>query len=342
MSTELQKIDMESVAVREYFRSGNVAQLRDSEKDFVLQKLCDRYGLDPILRPFDLISFQGGQKFYMTASATNQLANIKSLSREVGEISIDEAKMLAKCTVSVLDPQGRKENSTGYVSVARFLAPTKDNPVPKRVMMEGEDLANALLKLETKTKRRATMSFFGVMDSVGDYEDRSVAHVAAPDVSRPQLMRDAATATKVVEASVVVEEAKPTPAPKKERAVKAKEPQAENNAKAVEASIPTLPPEAATIPVEAPAEVIMEVPAQQAAPTSPELPKIVYARTVHSKFLIAAADLILGAKWSENAQLKDSVKRAIPELDGKVNVLAEGSSEVLPEFVEAFKAILKV
>jgi hypothetical protein len=333
-------VSMETAAVKEYFRSGNVAAMTDDERDYVRVKLCQKYDLDPILRPFDLISFNGGMKFYMTASATNQLANAKSLTREVLLLEVNAEQMLARCTVKVSDTNGRAETANAFIAVSKFLAPTKENPVPRKVLMDGEDLANALLKLETKAKRRATMSFFGVMDAGYDNEDRQqTAPLAAPDVSRPRVLSDAATAAHIVQQTEaippvtndMVANPQPTPQPEKKRgrpaAAKAEvKTEPTEPAEKIEAQLTTL--EAEVVPVEA-----------TVAAEAPQL--VIYARSQHAPALVAAAsELFGGDAWTKDAAKKEAVKTAIPILDKNVPVFAEGSQEILPEFKAALRTHL--
>lgn len=334
MSTEL--VSMTSASVKEYFRSGNVAQLKEAEKDFVLAKLCEKYNLDPILRPFDLIDFRGVQKFYMTASATNQLANAKSLSRTVESLEIDPVSMLAKCIVKVSEPStGRVEMSHGFISLSKFQAPTKEELAskkfePKRVMLEGDDLANALLKLETKTKRRATLSFFGVMDAGSDYEDRPIPQVYDPTVPRATVMQDAANAVLALgqqqehqeEVEVVAQEPKPAPAKKEKAPKKEKVVQATNDAPEIEAGL------------------AKNVTLEQAS--SPAKKMVIYSRGAHAVQLVASAELIWGKGWNSDVAKKEALKAAIPQLDGKVEVMEEGSEVACPEFVSTLKKILGV
>jgi hypothetical protein len=336
-----------TAGIKEYFRSGNIAQLNPDEQDFIKAKLCERYNLDPILRPFELISFAGGQqKFYMTASATNQLANALSLTREIVNLEIDEQRMIAKCTVKVSSPTNRSETCNAFIAISKFAPPKERGGIPTRVLMEGEELANTLMKLETKAKRKATMSFFGIMDAGTDYEDRPAAPLAAPDVSRPMVVADANLVSRMVEAEVATEAKQsinelamspvPTEKPASKRGPKPKVAPVEvpNDAKEVEASIPTIP-EVVEAPVVAP--VVESKP-------EPVAPKVVmYQRTLkeHAAGLVnTASKLFGGATWTQDEIKKSAVKNAIPELDGKVAMFEEGGTEVLPVFEKAMRDFL--
>jgi hypothetical protein len=354
MSTELTTRNAESMlaetakytaGIKEYFRSGNIAQLNADEQDFIKAKLCERYNLDPVLRPFELISFAGGQqKFYMTASATNQLANVLGLTREVVQLELDEQRMIAKCTVRVSNPNNRSETCNAFIAISKFAPPKERGGIPTKVLLEGEDLANTLMKLETKAKRKATMSFFGIMDAGTDYEDRPAAPLAAPDVSRPSVIADAHKAAEIVEAKPVLptedlnaQAASPTPTEKpaakrgpKPKAVVVETP---NDALEVEASIPTIP-EVVVAPV-----VAAPAPAPVVAPKT-----VIYQRTLkeHAAGLVNTASKLFGGNsWTQDEIKKSAVKNAIPELDGKYPIFAEGGTEVvLPVFEKAMRDFL--
>lgn len=358
-------VSMENASVREYFRSGNVAQMSEVEKDYVLARLCEKYGLDPILRPFDLISFQGGQKFYMTASATNQLANAKGLSRQVLNLTIDDTRMIARCTVEVKDPNGRSEVANGFIAVSKFQQPPKGDTsgIPKKVPLDGDDLANALLKLETKTKRRATLSFFGVMDAAGDYEDRPVVQPIIPQLSAPQLPRAQVVAEAETVAGAVLTNAEinstsanppPPPIPRRGRPPKGQEPTAAQveakkqvderlagsaaHTAEVEAQIPTI-----EVPPPPPPPPVRQAPPPPPPPVRavPAVSYVKYSRTQNARQLVDTASKIFNdPNWASDEVKKSAVKAAIPELDGRVNLFVEGKTEILPTFENAMKEFL--
>jgi hypothetical protein len=314
-------IKMDSVSVREYFRTGNVSQLNDTEKDFVLSKLCERYDLDPILRPFDLISFRGVAKFYMTASATNQLADKKKLSRKVVSIELDAEKMIARCSVQVSDPSGRCEDSNAFISIGKYLPPSKDNPVMKKVLLDGEDLANALLKLETKAKRRATLSFFGILDAGADFEDK-------PTV-QPDPFIDVKDSED--EPKKLVEAKKPRKTAEKTEEIKKPEKTEQ---------IPLVQTKTKEDEIDAHIEKLANLENEFSAPqtVAQEEKKVVYSRTNHAEFLIKAVNKIMNdSAWTKNEEIKNKVKAAIPALDGTVPCFFEGSKELCTEFINALK-----
>lgn len=315
----------QSVAVKEYFRSGNVSAMSPDEKDYVLAKLCERYGLDFVLRPFELISFRGVEKFYMTASATNQLAAQKSLSREVLDTTFDLEKGIASCAVRVSDPTGRAETGSAFINISRFVQDASMPSGVRKDVMSGEDLANALAKLETKAKRRVTMAFFGVpdgaMDDEASFAPAGVAPVTTAKIAADVKALSTSPTTPVVEAA--------PPAEKKTRGKKKAETQAETD------ELGTIEGEivAATTSVEVPTSKPAEV------ATEPEVVEVTYNRTLHAAYLVEAANTVYGSNaWMQDEAKKGAVKNAIPALHGAVAVTSNGV--LAPQFVATLKQLV--
>jgi hypothetical protein len=379
MSNDIAVLNTQSPAVAEYFRSGNVAGLAPQEKDVVLAKLCERYGLDVILRPFELISFKGCEKFYMTASATNQLAAQKQLSRTITKTEIDPELGIARCYVEARDPSGRIETGSAALSIMRFQADKTSPTGVKKVIMDGEEMANTINKLETKAKRRVTLAFFGVPDGVGE----DAAQLA--DIPRAQVMADAEVAQEITKISppqpqaiaspvtvdatfevptatpVVVTPAtaptigiaEPTPeAPKARRGRQAKAVVTE----VVEAVTPTASKEAVEAAVANVAGLVKaEVAAQAvAAPVVPPTPPSAYAatnptgvkyeRAIHSDLFMRAVTLAIGNEsWKRDESMRVKAKSLIPLMD-KNYIIANTPQDIdpTPEFVAVVKKLLQV
>jgi hypothetical protein len=340
-SAEIQMLSQTN-AVRDYFRTGNVSGLTTDEKDTVLAKLCERYDLDVILRPFELISFQGKEKFYMTASATNQLAAQKRLTREVTALELDEPRGIAKCVVRVSEPNGRIETGSAYLSISRFVQDKSQPTGVRKVVAEGEDLANALAKLETKAKRRVTLAFFGVPD--GDLGDDTGSFAS---VARPEVLADAGKAAAIAEASApaAARDAEVLPAtetkkpgrPKKATAAELTPEESAKVAEAVAAAQAQAPTPQMAKALEQ--EIATVATAQVTAQVAPSL--VTYARAAHAQVLVAAADAVFGgAEWRTDAAKKELVKGAIAKLDGQVGCCVEGSQVPAPSFVLALKGAM--
>lgn len=124
---------------------GDLSELNEAEKTSYMRKLCEAVGLNPLTMPFLPLKLNGKEVFYATRNATDQLTNIHSLSRDIIKTETIEGVYIATAKVSGKD--GRFEISTGAVAIKN---------------LAGDALANALMKAETKAKRRGTLSYCGL------------------------------------------------------------------------------------------------------------------------------------------------------------------------------------
>jgi hypothetical protein len=145
-STALQKTDdtnkniYESLALR-----GDMSALNPQDKAVYLQKLCESLGLNPLTQPFTPLKLNGKEILYASRGCTDQLASIHRLTREIIKTERLDDVFIVTCKATA--PDGRFDISTGVVTIGN---------------LKGDALANALMKAETKAKRRATLSFCGL------------------------------------------------------------------------------------------------------------------------------------------------------------------------------------
>jgi hypothetical protein len=124
---------------------GDISGLKPAEKVRYFQELCQSLGLNPATQPLIPLTLNGKQIFYFAKGATDQLARIHGLRREV--VSRERLDDVYIVTVRATLPDGRTEDSIGAVSIAG---------------LKGDALCNALMKAETKGKRRVTISILGL------------------------------------------------------------------------------------------------------------------------------------------------------------------------------------
>ena len=124
---------------------GDISQLKSTEKVQYYNSICQRVGIDPMLQPFQLLKLQGKEVMYATKSATEQLRMIHGIS-----VTAVTTQHIGDCfivQVTVQNAKGRVDFGTGAVHING---------------LKGDQLANALMKAETKAKRRATLSICGL------------------------------------------------------------------------------------------------------------------------------------------------------------------------------------
>ena len=124
----------------------DLSGLSPVEKVQHIKNICDSLGLNPTTHPIALMKFQGKEIPYVKKDGTEQLRKINRVS-----ITGIESKMLTDGVYVVIanacTPDGRQDSSTGVISLAG---------------LKGEGLANAMMKAETKAKRRVTLSICGL------------------------------------------------------------------------------------------------------------------------------------------------------------------------------------
>jgi hypothetical protein len=156
---------IESVVVR-----GDLSVLNQEERSAYYFKVCETVGLNPATKPFEFIQLNGKLVLYALKSCTEQLRTIHKVS--VTELTETEREGVFIVTAKVQNGEGRTDAAKGAVAIKG---------------LQGEALANALMKAETKAKRRATLSIcgLGLLDEI-EIEDVPQATKAAPKTTLPK------------------------------------------------------------------------------------------------------------------------------------------------------------
>lgn len=124
---------------------GDLAGLKPEERLSYYKAVCESVGLNPLTKPFEYITLNGKLTLYVKRDATDQLRKIHKVS--VTDLRCEERSGLLVVTAQVADGEGRTDIATGALSIDG---------------LKGLDLANAFMKCETKSKRRATLSICGL------------------------------------------------------------------------------------------------------------------------------------------------------------------------------------
>lgn len=124
---------------------GDLKELRPAERVAYYRQVCESVGLNPLTKPFDYISLQGRLTLYARKDATDQLRRIHGVS--ITELTRERIDDVYVVTARARTGDGRMDESTGAVSIGN---------------LKGDALANAIMKAETKAKRRVTLSICGL------------------------------------------------------------------------------------------------------------------------------------------------------------------------------------
>lgn len=124
---------------------GDLDGLKPIERAEYYARVCESVGLNPLTQPFAYIKLNGKLVLYAKREASEQLRMLHKVAVTIA--SRERTADLMIVTARATTPDGRTDESIGAVNIAG---------------KKGEDLANAIMKAETKAKRRVTLSITGL------------------------------------------------------------------------------------------------------------------------------------------------------------------------------------
>lgn len=125
--------------------AGDLSKLTPEERMSYYMAVCESVGLNPLTRPLEYVTLNNKLTLYARKDATDQLRKLNGVS--VTDLDAKQMGDLQMVIAKGRDAQGRTDASTGVVNIAG---------------LRGDALANALMKAETKAKRRLTLSLCGL------------------------------------------------------------------------------------------------------------------------------------------------------------------------------------
>lgn len=135
----------EPAAIDAVIAAGDLSKLTPEQRVSYYRNVCESVGLNPMTRPFEYITLQGKLTLYARKDATDQLRKLHGVSIQV--VSRETINGVYVVTARGTDKSGRYDESIGAVTLAG---------------KGGDDACNALMKAETKAKRRVTLSLCGL------------------------------------------------------------------------------------------------------------------------------------------------------------------------------------
>lgn len=124
---------------------GDLARLTPSERLSYYSSVCNSLGLNPLTRPFEYITLNGKLTLYARKDCTEQLRRLHDISITIVGRELVEGVYVV--TARAENGNRRMDESIGAVPIAN---------------LQGEVKANAMMKAETKAKRRVTLSICGL------------------------------------------------------------------------------------------------------------------------------------------------------------------------------------
>ena len=186
MSNDLIIQDNQEV-IEKLVLDGDLSRMSQPQKVKYYNAFCKALGLNPLTQPFAIIKFQGKERLYAQKDCTEQLRKLHGVS--ITEITTASLNDVFIVTAKAIDKSGKTDCSTGAVNIKG---------------LAGDNLANALMKAETKAKRRVTLSIcgLGILDesetdtikghtlyTSDEMQQAEVKVEDAPDESEKELLR---------------------------------------------------------------------------------------------------------------------------------------------------------
>lgn len=148
---------MEKVMVQ-----GDLAKLTGAERLNFYGSLCKSLSLNPLTSPFEYLNLNNKLRLYAKKECTEQLRQLRNVSVQITAREVVEGCYVVTARATL--PNGRQDESTGAVALGA---------------LQGEARANAMMKAETKAKRRVTLSICGlaILDQSELESVRTAQHV---------------------------------------------------------------------------------------------------------------------------------------------------------------------
>ncbi len=167
--TAIQKVDLDAQILSNIIIRGDISSLTPAQKIDYYNAFCRYVGLNAITQPFAILKMKDNKEvLYAKKEATEQLRSLKGIS--ITQLTGDlVGGVIYKVTAVGQNAQGRTDAATGAVSVKG---------------LQGEALANAIMKAESKAKRRLTLSLSG-LGMMDESEIETVPGAVVVNTQRP-------------------------------------------------------------------------------------------------------------------------------------------------------------
>jgi hypothetical protein len=143
LSTPQQSLPPE--VVEKVVIGGDLSTLNAAQRAEYYAAVCRSLGLNQLTKPFEYLNLNGKLRLYALRDCADQLRRLHGISIYIAKR--ERLSDIYVVTARAKDRQGREDESTGAVTVGN---------------LKGDALANALMKAETKAKRRVTLSIAGL------------------------------------------------------------------------------------------------------------------------------------------------------------------------------------
>ncbi len=144
-TTDLATTEVSAHILEQVVVGGDLSALSPSDRMIYYRAVCESIGVNPLTQPFEYIRLNGKLVLYAKRSCTDQLRAVRKITATIVSTERMDDVYIVRARASL--PDGRYDESIGAVAIGN---------------LRGEPLANALMKAETKSKRRATLALVGL------------------------------------------------------------------------------------------------------------------------------------------------------------------------------------
>jgi hypothetical protein len=134
----------EAAILEKVMLEGDLTHLTPAQRTQYYGAVCESMKLNPLTKPFDYLKLNGKLILYANKNCAEQLRRTLGISLTLPEKKIENDIYIVTARA---EANGRTDEATGAVSLEH---------------LKGEQRANAIMKAETKAKRRVTLSFAGL------------------------------------------------------------------------------------------------------------------------------------------------------------------------------------
>ena len=146
-------------AIEQALVGGDLKSLTTDQRVSFYNETCRSLGLNPLTKPFEYITLNNKLTLYARKDATDQLRSLRGIS--IVDMSSEERDGVYIVTARAQDSHGRTDIAKGAVTIKG---------------LQNDGLANAIMKAETKAKRRVTLSICG-LGILDETEVETIPHV---------------------------------------------------------------------------------------------------------------------------------------------------------------------
>ena len=143
---------------------GDLSGLTEAQRLAYYRAVCQSLGLNPLSRPFEYLWLNGKLRLYALRDCADQLRRLHGISIYI--VNRERLGDIYLVTARAKDRTGREDESLGAVALGT---------------LKGDALCNALMKCETKAKRRVTLSLAGL----GWLDETEIATIPGVRVGEP-------------------------------------------------------------------------------------------------------------------------------------------------------------